>query len=81
MEQTPAPHAPIWHGATVLLVDDEAKLRKVVGRMLEAEGFHVVEASDGASALRLVQSRAEPFDLVLTDLSSPMLTGGCFRKL
>ena len=43
--------------------------------MLEAEGFHVEEAASGESALRLVQARAEPFDLVLTDLAMPRIDG------
>jgi DNA-binding response OmpR family regulator len=69
------PHGPIWHGATVLVVDDEPDLRQVVRRTLETEGFHVEEASDGESALRLVQARTEPFELVLTDLSMPVIDG------
>jgi len=69
------PHGPIWRGATVLVVDDEPTLRQLLRRMLEAEGFHVEEARDGASALRLVQARTEPFDLVLTDLSMPRIDG------
>jgi DNA-binding response OmpR family regulator len=54
-------------------VDDELSLRQLVRRILEAEGFHVEEAPDGESALRLIQTRAEPLDLVLTDLSMPHL--------
>ena len=69
------PHCPIWQGATVLVVDDDASVRQIVRRTLEAEGFHVEEATDGASALRLIQARAEPFDLVLTDLSMPHVDG------
>jgi DNA-binding response OmpR family regulator len=69
------PHGPIWYGATVLAIDDDPSLRGIVRRMLEAEGFHVEEASDGESALRLIQARAEPFDLVLTDLSMPHVDG------
>jgi DNA-binding response OmpR family regulator len=69
------PHGPIWQGATVLVVDDDASVRQIVRRTLEAEGFHVEEATDGASALRLIQARAEPFDLVLTDLSMPHVDG------
>ena len=76
MAATPiAPHGPIWYGATVLVVDDDLSLRGILRRMLEAEGFHVDEAPDGESALRLVQTRAEPFDLVLTDLSMPRIDG------
>jgi DNA-binding response OmpR family regulator len=69
------PHGPIWYGATVLAIDDDPSLRGIVRRMLEAEGFQVEEASDGESALRLIQARAEPFDLVLTDLSMPHVDG------
>jgi CheY-like chemotaxis protein len=70
-----APHGPIWRGATVLVVDDEPSIRELLRRTLEAEGFHVEEAPNGESALRLVQARAEPFDLVLTDLSMPRIDG------
>jgi DNA-binding response OmpR family regulator len=70
-----APRGPIWHGATVLVVDDEPPMRQLLRRSLEAERFHVEEAPDGETALRLIQARAEPFDLVLTDLSMPQIDG------
>jgi DNA-binding response OmpR family regulator len=69
------PHGPVWRGATVLVVDDQPPVRQLVRRTLEAAGFHVEEAPDGESALRLVQARPEPFDLVLTDLSMPHIDG------
>jgi DNA-binding response OmpR family regulator len=69
------PHGPIWHGASVLVVDDEPVLQSLVRRTLETEGFHVEVAPDGESALVLIQSREEPFDLVLTDLSMPGIDG------
>jgi DNA-binding response OmpR family regulator len=69
------PHGPIWHGASVLVVDDEAPLRRILRRTLEAEQFYVEEASYGESALKLVQARTQPFDLVLTDLSMPLIDG------
>jgi two-component system response regulator ResD len=59
----------------VLVVDDETAVRGVLRRRLEAENFHVEEASDGETALRLIQARTEPFDLVLTDLSMPLIDG------
>jgi len=70
-----ATHGPIWHGATVLVVDDEPPIRQLLRRSLEAESFHVEEAPNGESALRLIQARAEPFDLVLTDLSMAQIDG------
>lgn len=68
-------HGPIWHGATVLVVDNESVMRAFVRRTLEAEKFQVEEAEDGESALALIQARKEPFDLVLTDLSMPGIDG------
>jgi DNA-binding response OmpR family regulator len=70
-----AAHGPIWYGASVLLVDDDPTVRQIVRRMLEAEHFHVEEAPDGASALRLIEACPEPFDMVLTDLSMPLIDG------
>jgi two-component system response regulator ResD len=58
-----------------LVVDDEPSMRRILRRTLEAENFHVEEAKDGESALRLIQARPEPFDLVLTDLSMPLIDG------
>lgn len=70
-----APRGPMWHGATVLVVDDSLQIRELTRRTLEGHGFHVVEASDGEAALNLIQERAQPFDLVLTDLSMPRIDG------
>ena len=75
MDRVAAPHGPIWRGATVLLVDSEPTMRALVRRRLEAEDFQVEEATDGESALALIQSRTEPFDLVLTDLPMPGIDG------
>lgn len=50
-------------------------IRSLVRRTLEAEHFHVEEASDGETALALIQGRTEPFDLVLSDLSMPDIDG------
>ena len=68
-------HGPTWQGAAVLVVDNERVMRSLVRRTLEAEDFHVEEANDGESALALIQSRLDPFDLVLTDLSMPGIDG------
>ena len=75
MPSSDIPHGPIWHGASVLVVDNEPTLLQLVRRELEAEGFHVEVAASGEAALALVQTRTEPFDLVLTDLSMPGIDG------
>ncbi len=53
----------------VLVVDDEANLRRMLAAVLTAEGFRVVEAASGTEALALVQ-RQRP-EAVLLDLSMP----------
>lgn len=61
---------------TVLLVEDEDKLRAVIRRLLETEGFHVLEAQNGATALEILQdAAAHHVELVLTDLRMPVMDG------
>ena len=57
--------APLIH---TLLVEDEDVLREMWRKRLEAEGFLVVEAGDGAQALRLAAELAHTLNLVITDL-------------
>ncbi|HMF09706.1 MAG TPA: response regulator transcription factor [Thermoanaerobaculia bacterium] len=57
----------------VLVVDDEAGLRKVVRDALEREGHEVETAADGLEAQRLAEERS--FDLIVTDLSMPRSGG------
>ena len=59
----------------MLVVDDEPAMRRILRRTLEAENFLVEEAPDGETALKLIQSHPDPFDLVLTDLSMPVIDG------
>jgi DNA-binding response OmpR family regulator len=73
--RTAVPHGPLWQGASVLVVDDEAPIRRIVRRTLQLQAFNVEEAEDGESALALVQAREDPFDLVLTDLKMPRIDG------
>ena len=58
---------------TVLVVDDEASIREVVRRYLEADGFAVVEAADGEDALLLFHERTP--DVVVLDVALPVLDG------
>jgi DNA-binding response OmpR family regulator len=53
----------------ILLVDDDAAVRKSLARALEAEGFDVLAARSGREAIR--EFLAEPPDLVLLDLNMP----------
>jgi two-component system cell cycle sensor histidine kinase/response regulator CckA len=60
---------------TVLVVDDEEGLRSLVCRTLRAEGYGTLEAAHGAEALELMESAAEPVDLVVTDVVMPGMDG------
>ena len=55
--------------AQVLLVDDEANIRRMLGALLQSEGFAVTEAPNGNAALLLLE-QADP-DVVLLDLLMP----------
>jgi CheY-like chemotaxis protein len=62
-----------------LVVDDDGMWREVVAAVLEAEGFDVVTAANGLEALwRLRRGGLRP-DLVVLDLSMPVLSGWQFR--
>ena len=60
---------------TILLVDDEKSVRDLVRRLLELDGYAVVEAIDAEEALRLFGSSDSELRLVVTDLSLPDLDG------
>ncbi len=64
---------------TVLVVDDEANLRKMMRLYLEREGYRVVEAANGRDALHV--ARLEKPDLVLLDLMMPEMGGYDFMRL
>ena len=66
-----SPQRPII--ATILLVEDEDPLRRVLRDLLEREGFAVVEARDGVQALDEVDRHAP--DVVVLDLNLPRLDG------
>jgi len=57
----------------ILYIEDNADNRTLVKRVLMAEGFEVMEAPDGASGLRLIQTT--PPDLILMDINLPEVDG------
>jgi two-component system, OmpR family, phosphate regulon response regulator PhoB len=58
---------------TVLVVDDEPMLRNLLSRLLQLEGYEVLEAADGQTALEIVAKEAP--DLVLLDVMLPARNG------
>lgn len=60
---------------TVLLVDDDEYVRKVIARRLEFAGYVVVEAANGEAALEVFRAAANEIDLVLSDAVMPRMGG------
>ena len=60
---------------TILLVEDELAIRSLTQRALEAAGYTVLAAGDGAEALDRLATRPAPIDLLLTDVVMPGMNG------
>jgi two-component system, cell cycle sensor histidine kinase and response regulator CckA len=67
--------APNVRAASVLVVEDEDPLRRLVERILVREGYQVTLARHGADALQIAASMETPVELVITDLVMPELGG------
>jgi DNA-binding response OmpR family regulator len=63
---------------TILIVDDEERLLRLVQAYLEQEGFHILTARDGREAL--TSARAEKPDLIVLDLMMPVMDGFEFLR-
>jgi CheY-like chemotaxis protein len=61
-------------GTAILVVDDEGAVRRFALRVLEREGYRVVEARDGIEALELIRQGHE-FDAVVSDIVMPRMNG------
>jgi PAS domain S-box-containing protein len=60
---------------TVLIAEDEAVVRDMAARGLEAEGYRVLQARDGAEAVELLGRHDGQVDFVVTDVAMPVLNG------
>jgi DNA-binding response OmpR family regulator len=72
-EHGSSPAATDASGKTILVVDDETEIRKMLVRLLTRAGHHVVEADKGLTALRLVKERHP--DLIVLDAMLPEVHG------
>lgn len=66
---------PRGQNEMILVVDDEASIRQMTRQSLEAFGYRTLVASNGAEAIEVVESGEEPVDLVLTDMTMPVMDG------
>ena len=60
---------------TVLVVDDESRMRKLIKDFLTQKGYLVLEASDGEEAMQVFQENQKKISLILLDVMMPKLDG------
>ncbi len=61
--------------ATILVVDDEQRIRKLLKDFLVKKDYEVIEAKDGEEALEIFEEKQETIDLILLDVMMPKLDG------
>jgi two-component system cell cycle sensor histidine kinase/response regulator CckA len=74
-EPTPTQTEILTGTETVLVVEDEPALRRLVSVSLEKRGYTVLVAEDGAEAIRTIENNAGQIDLVVSDIMMPRLNG------
>ena len=76
VESEAEPEEPVRGGnECILFVDDEPALEELGGRLLSGLGYEVVTRSSAWEALQLFKAKTMAFDLVITDMTMPQLTG------
>ena len=60
---------------SILVVDDEVRMRKLIKDFLGAKGYSVIEAKDGEEALKIFEENSSKIQLILLDVMMPKLDG------
>jgi len=74
-EQSKEASLPRGDGETVLVVDDEASILTITSQTLQAFGYRVLTATDGADALGIYLQYKDDIAVVLTDMMMPVMDG------
>jgi CheY-like chemotaxis protein len=71
----PAPYLRVSKGETVLVVEDEAAVREVTGRILGRAGYSVITAASGPEAIEIARGHHGTIHLLVTDVVMPQMLG------
>jgi CheY-like chemotaxis protein len=74
-EQSEQVSLPRGNGETILVVDDEASIRAITSETLQAFGYRVLTATDGADAVAVYAEHKNEIAIVLTDMLMPVMSG------
>ena len=74
-DPSPSPQASGTRTATILVVDDELTIRTLIRSVLMAEGYTILEASEGEEALQVCRQHDGTIHLLLSDVIMPGITG------
>jgi CheY-like chemotaxis protein len=61
--------------ATIVVVDDDPHVRRMLERLFRLEGYQVLVAEDGRAALGVIEGLHRPVDLLITDVRMPAMGG------
>jgi DNA-binding response OmpR family regulator len=70
-----AQNGPVTGFEAILVVEDEARVRKLIVDVLTARGYRVLEATRGEDALRITRGHQGPIDLAVVDVVMPEISG------
>ncbi len=79
-KQTQNISIPRGHGETILLVDDETSILTIASQTLQAYGYQVLTASDGAQAVGVYAEHMTNIAVVITDMMMPIMDGGALIR-
>jgi PAS domain S-box-containing protein len=79
-QENTAPYTPTPGHGTIMVVDDEADLRLLMAELLGEYGYRVFTFENGETALTAFKKNPDRFDLVITDMTMPKMTGDIFAK-
>jgi two-component system cell cycle sensor histidine kinase/response regulator CckA len=63
------------NSGVIVVVDDDEDVRSVIARLLERDGYTVLEAENGEHALEVMQEHHGPVDLLVSDINMPEMDG------